>query len=83
MENKIVLPEALRLADEISNVDAGFSFLGACEEASLKLSRLYWSNRELVDVLKAFPGFTDNPKDGQWWIEQARQAVEKATGDIT
>lgn len=35
---------------------------------------------ELLDALKAFPGFTDDATVGDNWIEQMRAAIAKAEG---
>ena len=43
-------------------------------------ARLIAAAPDLLDALKAFPGFTDDATVGDKWIEQVRAAIAKAEG---
>jgi hypothetical protein len=43
-------------------------------------ARLIAASPDLLDALMSFPGFTDNARVGDDWIEKAHAAIAKATG---
>lgn len=49
-------------------------------EKGKEMRRLHNVNKELLEALQAFPGFTDDAAAGDLWLEKMRAAVAKATG---
>jgi len=43
-------------------------------------ARMIAAAPDMLDALKAFPGFTDDATVGDKWIEQMRAAIAKAEG---
>jgi hypothetical protein len=61
------------------NITAFYRPASPGERAS-QIDQLISERNELLAVLKAFPGFTDDAKVGDPWIEQMRTAIAKAEG---
>ena len=77
-------PEALRLADNLDELDEQFLTTGLCGEAAAELRRLHEVNAELVEACKAMAedGWLLHGTEG---MDEAQQkvyaAIAKATGE--
>ncbi|PKH21446.1 hypothetical protein CIG19_16750 [Enterobacterales bacterium CwR94] len=73
-------------ADE--NLNGDFSIVALRERYVVELghiddpndAKLIAAAPELLDVLLSFPGFTDDAKIGDAWIEAKNRAIRKALG---
>ena len=74
-------PEALRLADKMSNTGWSIGCAWDCHQASVELRRLYESNTELVKALEEM--LDGEGKSFRELCEQARAAINKAEGGTT
>ena len=87
-----MLPEALRLADELDEVYGWHNYMtdDQYKQAAAELRRLHAEvvklaeqRDELLEAMQAFPGFTDDAAAGDLWLEKMRAAIAKATGEQT
>ena len=70
-------PEALRLADALDLVFAGFP---VAKQAATELRRLYEVNQELLEVLVYFMPFIDSEQDDPRqtpWVIKAHESIKK------
>ena len=72
-------PEALRLADKMSNTGWSIGCAWDCHQASVELRRLHESNTELVKALEEM--LDGEGSSFRVLCEQARAAINKAIGE--
>ena len=76
-------PIALRLADELDELDSAFSSTGLCGEAATKLRRLHEVNQDLLKALNTILNICliDNGHWAKTIEREAHEAIAKATGE--
>ena len=77
------VPEALRLADALEELDAQFSHTGLCGEATAELRRLHEVNQDLLKALNTILNICllDNGHWAKTIEREAHEAIAKATGE--
>ena len=77
------VPEALRLADALDELDRQFSRNGLCGDAAAELRRLHEVNQDLLKALNTILNICllDNGHWAKTIEREAHEAIAKATGE--